>query len=377
MGKIQLILTVIACVYGTTQAETIKVAVASASEVKTSAVYDAFDTHFKDSNIEVAPYRCPSGVPEQPIGIEVAIKGARNRISQIPEDIQVQSDYIVSIENTIEYIPEKKSWKDIGVVIMKKNHQQGKEVVTYSRATAIPMEFVHKAEESSKGEEVLDEGYSMTIGNVIKEAFPLRDIQADDWHREIEFGGVSRKNLLQEAVFKALHFEEISALRERIVHYQGFPKPDIVFADFFPLVQDGASFSRCVDLFAEYYRGELIDVVVGLESRGFIFGAAIAMKLGVGFVPARKPGKLPGAVHSLSYEKEYGVDTLCIPQDVFKGRKKVLLVDDLIATGGSARAAIELVRLAGGEPIGFATLLEVKGLNGRETLGVPSFNLID
>lgn len=370
MGKVQLFIAIISCIYATANAATIKVAVASASEVKTRAVRDAFESHFYDSNVEVTSYQCHSGVPEQPVGIEAGIKGAKNRIDQLAK---VDVDYAVSIENTIEYTTEQESWYDIGVVMMKKNSRHANEVVTYSRKTPIPCEFLDKVKEGG----ICDEGYSLTVGSVIKETYPLRNIRSDDWHRELEFGGVSRKELIQEAVFKALHYEELNALKDKIAYYPGFPKPGIVFADFFPLVGDGASFSKCIDLIAEYYRNEQIDAVVGLESRGFIFGAALAKKLEVGLVPVRKPGKLPGPVHSLSYEKEYGVDTLCIAQNAFDGKKKVLLVDDLIATGGSAKAAIELVRLTGGEPIGFVTLLEVKELNGRSSLGIPSFNLID
>src|SRR5690606_5255177 len=120
-----------------------------------------------------------------------------------------------------------------------------------------------------------------------------------------------------------------------------------------------------------------IEKIVGLESRGFILGAALAHELHIGFVPMRKAGKMPGEVFEASYEKEYGVDTFVLSKQALLPRQRVLIIDDLIATGGSAKAAIDLVHLAQGEVVEFVSLLEIPSLKGRSKLHVPSFNLLD
>jgi adenine phosphoribosyltransferase len=177
--------------------------------------------------------------------------------------------------------------------------------------------------------------------------------------------------------FKIFHREEIAFLKNQIALYPDFPKTGILFEDFFPLLSNAKALQTCIDLFYERYKNKNIDVIVGLESRGFLLGAALAYKLGVGFVPIRKPGKLPGSLFSVNYEKEYGLDTLTISQTAILPNQRVLIIDDLIATGGTAKAAIELVNLAGGIPIEFTSLLEIEELAGREKLGIPSFNLLD
>lgn len=177
--------------------------------------------------------------------------------------------------------------------------------------------------------------------------------------------------------FKTLHKADIALLKSQIALYPDFPKPGILFEDFFPLCSNEKAFKLCIDLLAERYKTQNIDVIVGLESRGFILGSALAYKLGVAFVPIRKPGKLPGLTYSVSYEKEYGLDTLTISKTALKKNQRVLIIDDLIATGGTAKAGIELVTLAGGIPVEFASILEVKELGGRKKLSIPSFNLLD
>lgn len=179
------------------------------------------------------------------------------------------------------------------------------------------------------------------------------------------------------ADIKEEHQEELAFLKSRIALYPDFPKPGILFEDFIPVLTDQKAFGLCIDLLGEHYTGKDIEAVAGLEARGFIIGAALAYKLGVPFIPLRKPGKMPGPIYSVSYGKEYGSDSLSISKSALRPGQKVLIADDLIATGGSANAAIKLIRLAGGNPVEFLSLLEVKGLNGRDTLDIPSFNLFD
>ena len=147
-----------------------------------------------------------------------------------------------------------------------------------------------------------------------------------------------------------------------------FPKPGIVFKDITPLLSDPAGLSLAVELMANPWRDHRPDLVIGAESRGFIFGTAVAQSLSCGFVPVRKPGKLPSATKSVKYELEYGTDELQIHADAIRPGQKILLVDDLIATGGTAKAACELVDDLGGELLGLTVLIELADLKGRDLL---------
>jgi adenine phosphoribosyltransferase len=147
-----------------------------------------------------------------------------------------------------------------------------------------------------------------------------------------------------------------------------FPKPGIVFKDLMPLFADGAAFRQVVDGIIEFHGVGSFDVVAGIEARGFMVAAAIAYATGVGVVPIRKAGKLPRAVHSASYALEYGEATLEVHQDAFAGGQRVLIVDDVLATGGTASAALDLVERAGGGVAGFTVLLELGFLEGRKRL---------
>ena len=147
-----------------------------------------------------------------------------------------------------------------------------------------------------------------------------------------------------------------------------FPKPGIVFKDITPLVKDPASLRLAVHQLLHPFLGQEITAVAGMEARGFIFGSLVAWELGVGFVPLRKPGKLPYDVQSINYDLEYGSATLEVHIDAFGPTDKVLLVDDLLATGGTAKASCELVESLGAEIVACAFVVELDGLNGREKL---------
>ena len=157
-------------------------------------------------------------------------------------------------------------------------------------------------------------------------------------------------------------------LRDHIRDIPDFPKPGIVFKDITPLLLDPQALDRAVTLLAEWARPKEIDLVIAAEARGFILGAALARELGVGFVPARKPGKLPADTISAEYILEYGVDALEMHADALADGARVLIHDDLLATGGTARALAELVEGLGGNVAGFAFLVELEFLEGRRRL---------
>jgi adenine phosphoribosyltransferase len=162
--------------------------------------------------------------------------------------------------------------------------------------------------------------------------------------------------------------ERIELLRSRIRDVPDFPKPGILFKDITPLLADVRAFRACTDLFAAGLDAERVDAVVGIESRGFMFGAALADKLGVGFVPVRKPGKLPAATFRAEYELEYGTDALEIHQDALRAGDRVVICDDLIATGGTARAAGELVGQCEAEIAAYAFVINLRFLEGEKKL---------
>jgi adenine phosphoribosyltransferase len=158
------------------------------------------------------------------------------------------------------------------------------------------------------------------------------------------------------------------ALKDRIRHVPDFPKPGILFYDVTTLLRDPAGFKLTIDALAEPYYGRGISLVVGIESRGFILGAAVADRIGAGFIPVRKVGKLPHTTIRVSYALEYGTDSLEMHSDAVEKGQKVLIVDDLLATGGTARATVDLVRQLGGDVHGIAFLIELTALKGRDKL---------
>jgi adenine phosphoribosyltransferase len=157
-------------------------------------------------------------------------------------------------------------------------------------------------------------------------------------------------------------------LKSRIRSVPDFPKAGILFYDITTLLQEPIGFRLAIDAVALPFKGKGIDVVVGIESRGFIFGAAVADRIDAGFIPVRKPGKLPSKTIRESYSLEYGTDSLEMHADAVRHGQRVLIVDDLLATGGTARATLNLVKQLGGEVHGLAFMIELLALKGRERL---------
>jgi adenine phosphoribosyltransferase len=161
---------------------------------------------------------------------------------------------------------------------------------------------------------------------------------------------------------------DVAALRAKIRDIKDFPTEGILFKDITTLLKDGPAFRAVVDMLAANYANDRIDVVVGIESRGFIFGGAVAHQRGAGFVPVRKLGKLPGKTIEVEYELEYGRDALAMHEDAVQPGQRVLAVDDLLATGGTMAATLRLVQQLGGKVIGVAFMIELAFLKGREKL---------
>lgn len=157
-------------------------------------------------------------------------------------------------------------------------------------------------------------------------------------------------------------------LKQFIANVPDFPKPGIQFKDITPLMNDGEAYRYATMEIVEYARKQGAELIVGPEARGFIFGCPVAYELGIGFSPVRKPGKLPRETIDYSYDLEYGSNKLSLHHDAIKKGQKVLIVDDLLATGGTMEATVHLVEQLGGEVVGLAFLIELNGLDGRKKL---------
>lgn len=172
----------------------------------------------------------------------------------------------------------------------------------------------------------------------------------------------------------------LQLIKNSIKSISDYPLPGIVFRDVTSLMENGEAFAATIDLFIERYKNQKIDKVVGTEARGFIFGAPLAAAIGAGFVPVRKPGKLPRDTIQESYSLEYGTDTLQIHHDAIQEGERVLLVDDLLATGGTAEASVKLIRRSGGIVIESAFVIELPSLDGSKKLAeidVEHFSLVE
>ena len=165
-------------------------------------------------------------------------------------------------------------------------------------------------------------------------------------------------------------------LKQKIRTIPDFPKPGILFRDITTLLADSEAFNSVIDKFVEHFQKEKIDLVVGIESRGFIVGSPLALRLDKGFIPVRKAGKLPGPTHGVEYDLEYGTDIVEVHQDAIKAGSRVLMVDDLLATGGTMEGSSRLIKKAGGIIIGYAFIIELIDLKGRTRLDKPVYSLV-
>ena len=183
---------------------------------------------------------------------------------------------------------------------------------------------------------------------------------------------------MQESGEKMTTVNSVDFVKSKIRDILDFPVKGIVFKDITTVLRDKEGFKEIIDFLTEKFENEKIDYIAGIESRGFIFGAALAYRIGAGFVPLRKPGKLPGETLSQSYALEYGTDTLQIHKDAIEPEKRVVIVDDLLATGGTAGAACKLIQQTGAEVVAAAFVIELQDLNGRAKMpeGVETVSMI-
>jgi len=173
--------------------------------------------------------------------------------------------------------------------------------------------------------------------------------------------------------------KKLQELKKYISSYPDFPKPGILFRDMFSLLRNPDAFKDLKEVMIEVTHRNIPDaqVIVGLESRGFLFGTILAIELGLPFVPIRKPGKLPGELNSVTYELEYGSDTFEIQKESIEPGQKVLILDDLLATGGSLKAACQLIESSGGVVAGCLVIMELVDLRGRDKIQQPVFSLLE
>ena len=174
----------------------------------------------------------------------------------------------------------------------------------------------------------------------------------------------------------AMNTETLSLIKQSIKTIPNYPKEGILFRDVTSLLENAAAYKATIDLLVEHYRGQGFTKIVGTEARGFVFGAPLALELGIGFVPVRKPGKLPRATISQSYELEYGHDSLEIHTDAISANDKVLVVDDLLATGGTIEATVKLIRQLGGEVKHAAFVISLPDLGGEARLTALGLELV-
>jgi adenine phosphoribosyltransferase len=166
-----------------------------------------------------------------------------------------------------------------------------------------------------------------------------------------------------------MEVDKIARIRASVRDVPDFPKKGIIFKDITPILKDGVLFRNSVDLFLEQCRGKKIDKIVGIDARGFLFGSAVAYELGIGFVPLRKKGRLPYQTESAKYSLEYGEAEMELHIDAITAGEQILLIDDLLATGGTSASAVTLIRKVGGELVAAIFLIELEFLHGRKKLG--------
>lgn len=355
-----------------------KILLTSISKIKLQALTE-FAKEF--TNLTISTYDCSGcNLPNQPFGTD---KGtfhcAKERINYVTKNIDPNEfDYIVSIENGIVYT--NKILFDNGVMRCKTMDvccvlilHRG--LLSASTSFGIPLDekYISKLiqENTLIRYNKYIEGYNITLGNLIKQDIP--DIDPTNWMKTLN--NIDRFDQIIDGLhncFSNLHDQ--LEIRNEIISgykiYNNFPKPNISFQDIFSVFKDSHLLYQLTQLLIDRYKYDNIDYIIGLESRGLCLGILLAYKLKIGFIPIRKEGKLPGEVIKISYEKEYGKDTCEIQKNIEKN-SRVLIIDDLIATGGSIKAAIELLNNLDCIIVDCCVLREVKELREQCIKTVP------
>jgi adenine phosphoribosyltransferase len=355
----------------------IRISLASTSSTKKEAVEEIFRTLFPNRTVRVESVNAPSEVAQQPVVERFGVRGAENRLEYAQknahnkndaESLYVEPDYWIAIENYIDpSSSDSGQWLDRAVVIVQKKNRLP--VTEFSPSVLFPANFAAEAKNKTPVNYVhFASGFAVTVGSLIQTEFAARgeNVSAYDW--QSHFGGHSRRKLLQMAVSRAIIKSEVEAVSD-------FPKKGILFRDISTLLYNPEIFRAVTHLIALEYEDKEIDVIAGLDARGFILGAPIALKMNKPFIPVRKKGKLPKPTHQKSYLTEYSEDGIEISVGDLKG-KTVLIIDDLLATGGTLKATEEMFNDAGADTIYSAAMIELLGLNGQSVLSSPFFSLI-
>jgi len=315
-----------------------KIAITSESHIKIKAVGEVFKLNHKDIVIET--FNTGRDLPSQPIN-EGGMMACRERINilenRIGDKIK-EYNYIISIENSILFDVNKEIYDVVNVIL-----KEGEDIYMITSGFIRIPKFHHKYLEilSRKytNKKAKIPSFNVTFGQLLKDEGFVKDDK--NWMRELL--GIERFNQVKNAIVDLL---ETIKLKKSFKKYPDFPKQGIDFKDINPIFADPKLFDILVNMMSRSIR-DTPTKVVGLESRGFILGTALARKLGTGFVPIRKKGKLPGETYSIDYIKEYGTDTFEIQKDSLNKNDTVLIIDDLLATGGSIVAGIKLIRETG------------------------------
>lgn len=349
----------------------INILLTSSSQIKANAVTDFFKTQL-NKKINLTTINCiDCNLPEQPI-IDLNNRGhyfakERMNFAKTKENFD-NYDYVVSIESGMAIGLNYE--EDMCYVLI---YHKG--LLSEGTSFGIPVDpkYLNILEKTHKIIEYNSKiyGYAVTLGKIMANANP--NIDHRNWMKYAL--GIDRVNQINHGIKKSYENMEIMienklTLMNAYKSYQDYPKKDILFHDVFPLLKDCKLFKCLVKLIAKQYKFDVIDYVIGLESRGFCLGTVVAFKLGIGFIPVRKEGKLPGKTIKLAYEKEYGKDTCEMQVDELKG-KRVLIIDDLIATGGSMKVAIDLLEMLQCVIVDCFVLRDVSGLKEiyTKTLG--------
>lgn len=340
-----------------------KILITSKSELKVSSVKKFFDD--KGIQYEVTTVNCDGcQLPPQPF-IDSDYDGfyfPRERMNYASKTHNLNNyDYIVAIENGIRCVKDVFSrdlYLDVCYVLIL---HQGILSKGWEGKYPVPKEYLQKLFSNkliNYNEHM--QGYPITIGELIHQDNPL--INPKNWfNTRPEQINSSLNACFQDLTNNQQIKKELLAVYKS---YENYPKPGINFHDIFPLLRNPTVFKKMINFMAQRYQYDQIDYIVGLESRGFVLGAPLALQLGVGFVPVRKAGKLPGEVIQISYGKEYGIDVCEMQKDIPKG-SRVLLVDDLIATGGSLQAGVDLCQQLNCEIVDCVVLREVGELKEK------------
>jgi adenine phosphoribosyltransferase len=353
----------------------INILVTSKSKLKLKAVKEFFDNMLTIDSV-IHGYNCDSlNLPQQPIDTENSsvFRFAMERFNYVKSQLSHNEfslfNYVVSIENGIETGARSNYYAlklDICYVII---YDKAGNFVCSGASFGIPVPpnawqtLVTQYEPVQYSHKI--QGYSTTIGDILHK----ENITVDpkNWVKTIGHDRTDQiKNGLSNAYSNMLNYvKDKIIMQQQFKCYPDYPKPGILFKDMFPLLANGDTFQKLVDFIVTHYNYQYhqeFDCVVGLESRGFCLGTALAYCWKKGFVPVRKAGKLPGKVYSVSYEKEYGTDTCEIQCNSIQHGQRVLIIDDLVATGGSIQAAIELVGKCGGVVADCCVLIDVPEL---------------